>query len=82
MPTVISRRYAVLGDTTRELDVPTTIITSVDDPIVALGDFYALAPSSYLSIQVHEYGGHMGYVEIMPFRHCLAAMVLDIVSGR
>ncbi|RIK57890.1 MAG: hypothetical protein DCC57_01350 [Chloroflexi bacterium] len=68
--------YAVLGDALADLRVATTIITAANDGVIPVADFYALAPSPYLQIQVHPTGGHVGFLDLGPLRHCLPEMVL------
>lgn len=44
------------------IDVPTTIITARDDPIIPVADFDALPPGRYLRKIIHSYGGHNGFI--------------------
>ncbi|HXF60124.1 MAG TPA: alpha/beta fold hydrolase [Caldilineaceae bacterium] len=67
--------YSVLGDALAGLTVPVTIITAADDAVIPVADFYALAPSPCLEIQIHPAGGHVGFLDLSPLRHCLPAMV-------
>lgn len=57
------RGYAVLGDALANVNVPLTILTAQDDPIIPVQDFsnLKLSPSTELSIQC--YGGHNGFLE-------------------
>jgi len=55
--------YSVAGDYLEGLSVPTRIITAADDPIIPVKDFYDLPSSSSLEIEVHERGGHCGFIE-------------------
>jgi uncharacterized protein len=68
-------QYAVLGNATRNLQVPTLIITAMDDMLVPVADFYGLAPSPNLKIEIHPHGGHVGYVDGYPPRHMVATIV-------
>jgi len=70
------RGYAVLGDAFHDLAVPTTIITSADDRIVPVEDFYALTPHPLLHLEVHDMGGHVGYVNLFPLQHTLPRLML------
>jgi predicted alpha/beta-fold hydrolase len=69
-------RYAVLGDALVGLDVPTTIITAADDPVIAVKDFLNLTPTRLLDLKIERYGGHVGFVDVWPLRHLLPEMVL------
>lgn len=55
--------YAVLNDALVKIDVPTTIITAQDDPIIPVEDFYDLKLNSITKLIVHRYGGHNGFIE-------------------
>jgi predicted alpha/beta-fold hydrolase len=55
--------YAVLDDALADLNVPTTIITAKDDPIIPVNDFYDLKLNSLTKLIVHHYGGHNGFLE-------------------
>jgi len=54
--------YALTGDALAALDVPATILTAEDDPIIPVGDFHQLklAPTTELDIVPH--GGHCGFI--------------------
>jgi len=42
-------------------------------------DFYGLAPHPLLDVQIHPYGGHVGFVDIWPVQHYLPQMLLDVM---
>lgn len=69
--------YSVLGNATRNLAVPTLVITSFDDMVVPVADFYGLAPSPHLKIDVHSFGGHVGYMDGLPPQHQISSLVLE-----
>jgi predicted alpha/beta-fold hydrolase len=50
------------------LSTPVTIIASEDDPIVPIHDFYELQENIYLKLSIHRYGGHCGFIDILPFQ--------------
>jgi predicted alpha/beta-fold hydrolase len=54
--------YALTGDALAGLEVPTTILTAEDDPIIPVADFrhLQLAPATELVIVPH--GGHCGFI--------------------
>ncbi|MEM7536053.1 MAG: hypothetical protein AAF639_27980, partial [Chloroflexota bacterium] len=58
------------------LSVPTTIITAKDDPVIPVEDFYKIVPHPLLDIQIYETGGHVGFIDILPWRHYLPIFVL------
>lgn len=54
--------YAVMGSAIADVNVPTTIITAADDPIIPVSDFYDLAPHEHLQLVIHPHGGHNGFI--------------------
>ena len=55
--------YSVAGNYLADLQVPTRIITAADDPIIPVRDFHDLPDTDALTIEVHERGGHCGFIE-------------------
>jgi uncharacterized protein len=53
--------YAVTGARLAHLEVPATIFTSLDDPIIPAGGLARLARPAALSLSVSRYGGHCGF---------------------
>jgi len=73
--------YAVTPEKMRPLTVPTTTITSKDDPIIAVEDFKDLAGvNPHLSVLIQQYGGHMGYIDLFPFRRWLNQAIASILA--
>jgi len=54
--------YSICDDTLAELSVPSTIIASLDDPIIPSKDIRRLAPSDCLEIKTYARGGHCGFL--------------------
>jgi predicted alpha/beta-fold hydrolase len=73
--------YAVVGDALQHLQIPTTIITAANDPIISVQDFYELSPHPLLDVQIHPSGGHVGFADIFPFRQNLPQMILQEIAG-
>lgn len=55
--------YTLLGDALYKIKVPTTIITSKDDPIIRVADFHNLRLSKQTRLIVTNYGGHNGFIQ-------------------
>ncbi|HEV2268530.1 MAG TPA: alpha/beta fold hydrolase [Steroidobacteraceae bacterium] len=55
--------YAITGRRLAELTVPTTIITSLDDPIIPAGGLERLAHPPSLRVLVTRFGGHCGFLD-------------------
>jgi len=54
--------YTLRGAALSALSVPTTIITSKDDPVIPVEDFYRLSVKRPLQLIIHPYGGHNGFI--------------------
>ena len=55
--------YAITGARLAQLDVPASILTSLDDPIIPAGGLTRLARPPALSVTLARYGGHCGFFE-------------------
>ncbi len=55
--------YSITGERLAELEVPTTLITSLDDPIIPAGGLERLARTPSLRIVVTRFGGHCGFLD-------------------
>lgn len=55
--------YTLLGDALYKIKVPTTIITSKDDPIIRVSDFHNLRLGKQTQLIVTNYGGHNGFIQ-------------------
>lgn len=69
--------YTVQADELASLTVPVTIISAMDDPVIAATDLLAFKPHPLLARHLHPTGGHVGFVNIFPFQHHLPTLVLD-----
>jgi predicted alpha/beta-fold hydrolase len=57
------RDYAITGDRLAGLTVPSTIVTALDDPMIAPADLQRLATSPALRVVTTPTGGHCGFLE-------------------
>jgi len=55
--------YAIVGARLAPLRVPSTIITSLDDPIIPARDIERLAPTPHLRVVMTRWGGHCGFLD-------------------
>lgn len=69
-------RYAILGDALVGIPVATTVLTAADDPVIDVQDFEQLTPSPLLEIQIEQFGGHVGFIDLWPLRHLLPEMII------
>jgi uncharacterized protein len=54
--------YSLLGNTLRELRVPSRLLIAQDDPIVPAVDLLHLPDNAHLHVTSSDYGGHCGFV--------------------
>jgi predicted alpha/beta-fold hydrolase len=57
--------YSITGGRLARLDVPASIITSLDDPIIPAHSLDRIAHPRCLNLIVTRYGGHCGFLEHM-----------------
>ncbi len=69
--------YSVSPQMVAGLRVPTTIIAARDDAVIPIADIEAFAPSANVDIQITETGGHMGFVDVFPYRRWLPGAILE-----
>jgi uncharacterized protein len=55
--------YAITGERLARLEVPASILTSLDDPLIPAAGLAQLARPPGLSLTVTRHGGHCGYFE-------------------
>lgn len=60
-------QYTLTGGVLEDLQVPATIITAADDPLVPVEDFYDLPDIDCLELLIQRYGGHCGFIDQPPF---------------
>lgn len=59
--------YAISGDRLAGLEVPATILTAADDPIIPVADFHDMALPDLAELVITRQGGHCGFIENLKF---------------
>ncbi len=54
--------YALTGDRLASLDIPATILTAEDDPIIPVADFRDLKLAAQTELVIASHGGHCGFI--------------------
>lgn len=76
------RSYQVTPEMMSILTSRTTILTAADDPIVPVADFYAFeGVSNHLYLDIQPFGGHVGFIDIFPFRYWVTEYVEEILQA-
>lgn len=68
--------YTVSPAMVGSIQVHTTIIAARDDAVIPVQDIVALPSSDKVEIHIMETGGHMGFVDVFPYRRWLPATIL------
>ena len=70
--------YSIADDRLAPLAVPSTILTSADDPVVPVKDFGDLPDNPCLELIISKYGGHCGFLK----NYQLQSMAEDLIAER
>ncbi len=55
--------YAVAGERLSALQVPVSLLTSADDPVIPVREYRALVLPAHSSVEITPWGGHCGFIE-------------------
>ena len=59
---------------------PVTMLTAADDPVIPVTDFAGFENiSPWLDVNIQPYGGHVGFVDIFPFRYWINDALQEIL---
>ena len=72
--------YAITGDRLTTLAAPATVLTSLDDPIIAANDLSRLARAPQLEIVTTAHGGHCGFIESLRDGNWIDRQVVELLS--
>jgi predicted alpha/beta-fold hydrolase len=72
--------YAITGDRLTTLAAPATLLTALDDPIIAAHDLSRLARAPRLTITTTAHGGHCGFIEDLGDRNWVDRAVVELLS--
>lgn len=73
--------YTLTGNYLEDIPIPTTIITSQDDPIIPVNDFNQLKLNNISNLIITRYGGHNGFIEKIPFSCWYERIALEIFNS-
>jgi predicted alpha/beta-fold hydrolase len=72
--------YAITGDRLTTLAAPATVLTALDDPIIAANDLSRLARAPRLEILTTAHGGHCGFIESLRDGNWIDGQVVELLS--
>ncbi len=73
--------YAVAGDRLAGLQVPVSILTAADDPVIPVADFHQLQLPSHSQLQIAGWGGHCAFIEGADMRGFSEYWVADQIDA-
>ena len=73
--------YALTGDRLGELAIPAHLIASADDPIIPVEDIQRINRPEQLSIEVHPYGGHCGFITNLSAHSWIEPRIVEIFDS-
>jgi uncharacterized protein len=60
--------YSIAGDRLRDLAIPATILTAIDDPVIPVADFRTLQLPARVELDFAMHGGHCGFIRDLSLR--------------
>ena len=73
--------YAITNEIINGIEIPATIISSEDDPVIPVDGFYSLDIKAPVSLVIHRYGGHNGFIEDFAFNCWCEKKMLQLFNG-
>ncbi len=72
--------YSVAGRRLAELNVPATIVTAADDPVIPLADFRQLELPPTVELLITPSGGHCGFIRDVTLGSWIAEFIVDRIE--
>jgi uncharacterized protein len=73
--------YAITGERLAHLEVPASILTSLDDPLIPAAGLARLARPPGLTLTVTRYGGHCGFFEHLSSPTWLEQRIMSLLGA-
>lgn len=77
--------YSIAGDRLTLLQVPVSILTAADDPVIPVADFHQLQLPAHARLQIARHGGHCGFFDGFNARshasHWVAERIQQALDG-
>jgi predicted alpha/beta-fold hydrolase len=74
--------YTLTGDRLAALDVPATILTAEDDPIIPVADFRSLALAPQTDLVIVPHGGHCGFIRDASLRSWAEDFLVEMLDRK
>ena len=69
--------YSIAHDRLAALEIPATILTAADDPVIPVADFRALTLGAKTELAIVDHGGHCGFIRDLSLRSWAEEFLLD-----
>lgn len=73
--------YSVADGHLAGLEVPVTVLTSIDDPVIPVRDFEQLSGLANLDLKISAHGGHCGFLKNWRFESVAEELIVESWSG-
>lgn len=73
--------YSIIGDGLKNLAIPTTIISSKDDPMIPFAQFNELCHSKWLTIDLQTHGGHCAFIKNWKFESWVSERIVQLTNN-
>jgi predicted alpha/beta-fold hydrolase len=73
--------YSILGDGLQNLAIPTTIVSSLDDPMIPAQQLEQLFHSKWLSIELQDHGGHCAFIKNWKFESWASERICELTKN-
>jgi predicted alpha/beta-fold hydrolase len=70
--------YSIAGDRLSGLQLPVTIVTAADDPVIPVDHFHELQLPPTAELMISDHGGHCGFIE----SYRLGSWISDLLADR
>jgi predicted alpha/beta-fold hydrolase len=74
--------YALTGNRLAALDVPATILTAEDDPIIPIADFHQLELAAQTELVIVAHGGHCGFIRDASLRSWAEDFLVEMLQRK
>ena len=72
--------YSILGNGLSKLALPTTIVSSSDDPMIPAKQLNDLFASEWLTIDLQQYGGHCAFIKNWKLESWISEHIVHLVN--
>jgi predicted alpha/beta-fold hydrolase len=71
--------YSIIGNRLNKISIPTSIITSKDDPMIPSSELSSLYTSKWLTIELQNHGGHCAFIKNWKFESWVSDRIVQLV---